>query len=72
MSNPRPPYSNGVAAGSWTSNGLCLRNARGQSTIAHARSIGRTLGTFKAARYLRKRGWSIEAALHILTSPSNR
>ena len=53
--------------GHWTPNGLCLRNARGQSTIAHARSIGRTLGTFKAARYLRNRGWSIEAALHILT-----
>jgi len=36
------------------------------SQIDRARHIKRTLGTFKAARYLNKRGWSIEAALHIL------
>ena len=34
--------------------------------IERARSIGRTLGTYKAARYLAKRGWSIEAAMWVL------
>ena len=55
-----------IRAGHWTPNGLMIRNARGQSVIGHARSIGRTLGTFRAARYLAKRGWSLEAALWIL------
>lgn len=37
------------------------------NNIERARSIQRTLGTYKAARFLAKRGWSVEAALHILT-----
>jgi hypothetical protein len=31
-----------------------------------ARHIARTLGTFRAARYLRARGWSIEATRWII------
>ena len=34
--------------------------------VKQARHIGRTLGTFRAARYLATRGWSIEAALWLL------
>lgn len=64
------PYSpSGIAPGHWTPNGLCIRNPRGRSTIDQARSIASTLGPYRAARYLRKRGWSIDAALHILTTP---
>lgn len=37
------------------------------SHIPRARSIARTLGTFYAARYLAARGWSVDAALYILT-----
>lgn len=36
--------------------------------IERARMIARTLGAYKAARYLKARGWSIEAALHIVTN----
>jgi hypothetical protein len=36
------------------------------SEVARARHIRRTLGTYVAARFLAKRGWSIEAALWIL------
>jgi len=70
---PRIPYnSDGIARGTWTPNGLCIRNAQGRPTIAHARQLGRSFGTYRAARYLKARGWSIEAALHILTNPANR
>lgn len=63
------PYTpEGVVRGVYTPNGLCTHNAKGRSTLAQARSIARSLGTFKAARYLRSRGWSLEAALHTLTS----
>lgn len=34
--------------------------------IVRARAIKRTLGTYRAARYMAKRGWSIEGALWIL------
>lgn len=34
--------------------------------VAKARHIARTLGTFRAARYLALRGWSIEGALWVL------
>lgn len=34
--------------------------------IDRARAIRRSLGIKVAARYLRKRGWSLEAALYIL------
>lgn len=61
------PHS--VPRGTITANGLCIRNAQGRPTIACARQMSRAFGTFKAARYLRSRGWSLEAALHILTSP---
>jgi len=67
---PRIPYSNGLAPGVWTPNGLCTHNAKGKSVPAHARHIGRTLGTYKAARYLRARGWSIEAAVYYLATPT--
>lgn len=68
----RPPYDaqGNLLPGEWTPNGLCVRNAQGRPTIEHARTMARTLGTFKAARYLRKRGWSLQAALHILTTPA--
>lgn len=36
--------------------------------IALARSIRDVLGTKEAASFLRERGWSIEAALYILTT----
>jgi hypothetical protein len=39
---------------------------RQSSHIRKARNISRTLGTYRAARYLRARGWSLEGALHIL------
>lgn len=31
-----------------------------------AQYIARTLGTYKAARYLRNKGWSLDMALNIL------
>lgn len=37
-----------------------------QSEITRARTIARSLGPGVAARYLRKRGWSLEAAFWIL------
>ncbi len=37
-----------------------------QSPIERARHIQRTFGTFKAARFMAKRGWSLEGALWIL------
>ena len=52
--------------GQWTSNGLCLRDARGLPTIERARTISRTLGVYRAARYLWARGWSVEAAAWVL------
>lgn len=36
------------------------------SQVALARHIRRTLGTYRAARFLAKRGWSIDAARWIL------
>lgn len=39
---------------------------RGVTQIERARIIKRTLGTVVAARYMKARGWSIEAALSIL------
>lgn len=38
-----------------------------RSHVRKARHISRTLGTYRAARYLKARGWSIEGALFILT-----
>lgn len=55
--------------GQWTRNGLMVRDARGLPTIERARTIAQTLGTFAATRYLRKRGWSVEAAAWILSTP---
>lgn len=40
--------------------------AQGRSQMEKARQIKSTLGIFTAARYLQKRGWSIEAAVFIL------
>lgn len=37
------------------------------SQIERARIIKRTLGITVAARYLKNRNWSVEAAAHILT-----
>lgn len=39
---------------------------RGVTQIERARIIKRTLGTVVAARYMKARGWSIEAALWVL------
>ena len=36
------------------------------SEVERARHIRRTLGTYAAARFLAKRGWSIDAARWIL------
>jgi hypothetical protein len=69
MSAKRIPYSSGTAAGEWSPNGLCIRNPQGRYVPAQARAIKRSIGTFKAARYLRSRGWSLEAALHYLAKP---
>ena len=46
-----------------------LRNymaAQGRTQIEKARQIKKSLGTQVAAKFLRNRGWSIEAALYIL------
>ena len=37
-----------------------------QAEIARARTIARSLGPAVAARYLKKRGWSLEATFWIL------
>ena len=34
--------------------------------VSRARNIAATLGTYRAARYLASRGWSVEAARFIL------
>lgn len=46
-----------------TERGANMKDTR---QLFRAEVIQRTLGTFIAARYLRKRGWSIEAALWVL------
>lgn len=43
-----------------------MQLVQGRSQIEKARQINRTLGTQTAARYMAKRGWSIEAALFVL------
>jgi hypothetical protein len=60
--------SNNLRDGHWTPNGLQLRDARGIPTIERARHIAHAFGTFRAARYMRARGWSVEAALWALTT----
>ena len=42
------------------------------SHITRAKSIAKTLGIRLAARYLAKRGWSLEAALWILLGTTRR
>ncbi len=49
-----------------TLNGLTIRQPDGSSTIVRARAIFRTLGPYRAARFLRKRGWSVEATAYLL------
>lgn len=41
-------------------------NSIGRTEIEQARSIKKSLGTIVAAKYLFKRGWSVEAAVFIL------
>lgn len=41
-------------------------NPQGRTQITQARSIQKSLGTQVAARYLKNRNWSVEAALWIL------
>lgn len=41
-------------------------NSIGRTQIEQARSIKKSLGTGVAARYLKARGWSLEASLFIL------
>ena len=36
------------------------------SELGRAVNIARSLGTYTAARYMQKRGWSLEAALWVL------
>jgi len=70
MSRVRPQQSSGMyTSGQWTLTGLCLRDSRGIAVPRRAQNIARTFGTYKAARYLRSRGWSLEAALHYLATP---
>lgn len=38
----------------------------GVSTVERARIIFKTLGAFTAARYLAKRGWSLDGARYVL------
>jgi len=42
------------------------------SQIERARKIAASLGTFRAARYLKGRGWSIEDAIQVLTVPDTK
>lgn len=65
-----PP--SGLRSGHWTPNGLQLRDSHGKPVIERARLIARTLGIVPAARYMRARGWSVEAAAHILATCSTR
>lgn len=64
-----PPVS---LTGTWTRNGLQTADARGTSTIDRARHLKRTLGVKAAASYLRNRGWSVEAAVAILSRSGKR
>lgn len=43
-----------------------FKNGNSVSTIEQAFKIKATLGTYTAARYLAKRGWSLEGSLFIL------
>ncbi len=42
------------------------QNVQGRTQIEQARYIAKSLGHFTAARYLAKRGWSLEASLFVL------
>lgn len=57
----------GLREEEWTPNGRQLRDKKGIPVLERARHIHATLGLFRAARYLRKRGWSVEAAAWNLT-----
>lgn len=39
---------------------------QGRTEIERARNIKKTLGMFLAARYMAKRGWSLDAARFVL------
>lgn len=41
-------------------------NKQGKSVQEQARTIKKSLGTFTAARYLAKRGYSVEGAMWVL------
>lgn len=43
-----------------------FKNGNTVTTIEQAKAIQKSLGTFTAARYLLKRGWSLEGSLFIL------
>lgn len=43
-----------------------ILNSQKRSQIEQARSIAKSLGAFTSARYLAKRGWSLEAALFVI------
>lgn len=47
-------------------------NRQGKTEIEVARMIKRTLGIKVAAFYLKKRKWTIDAALHILLNTTQR
>lgn len=42
-------------------------NKMNRTPIEQARFIAGTLGIYTAAKYLANRGWSVEAAMYILT-----
>ena len=43
-----------------------MQLVQNKTNVERSKIIQRTLGTLVAARYLKNRGWSLEASLHIL------
>lgn len=62
----KTPRTGNITLGHITPCGLMIRTPSGTNTIVRARRIFRTLGAYRAARFLRSRGWSVEATLYIL------
>ncbi len=61
------PNTSTIHGGTWIGpKRLCTHNARGQFVPDYARQLQRDQGVYAAARYLARRGWSIEAAFHYL------
>ncbi len=56
MANPNCSYVRGQN----------VKLVQGRTNVERARGIAKTLGAFTAARYLAKRGFSVEMAVNIL------